>query len=57
MRAKQLNIKNRTYYFYNDLINALNFKPINLKLDKKQEKTLIFIILVMLTKINLKIGE
>ena len=52
MTGKQLNIKNRTYYFYNDLINALNFKPINLK-----GKALIFIILVMLTKINLKIGE
>ena len=35
MIAKQLNIKNRTYYFYNDLINVLNFEPINLKLDKK----------------------
>ena len=57
MTAKQLNIKNRTYYFYNDLINALNFEPINLKLDKKHGKTLIFIILAMLTKINLKIGE
>ena len=57
MTAKQLNIRNRTYYFYNDLINALNFEPINLKLDKKKHgKTLIFIILVMLTKINLKIG-
>ena len=33
MTAKKLNIKNRTYYFYNDLINALNFEPINLKLD------------------------
>ena len=35
MTAKQLNIKNRAYYFYNNLINALNFEPINLKLDKK----------------------
>ena len=35
MTVKQLNIKNITYYFYNDLINALNFEPINLKLDKK----------------------
>ena len=57
MAVKQLNIKNRTYYFYNDLINALNFEPNNLKLDKRHRKTLIFIILVMLTKINLKIGE
>ena len=39
MAAKQLNIKNRTYYFYNDLINALNFEPISLKLDKKHGKT------------------
>ena len=57
MTAKQLNIKNRTYYFYNDLINVLNFKPINLKLDKKHRNTLIFIILAMLIKINLKTGE
>ena len=57
MTAKQLNIKNRAYYFYNDLINALDFGPIDLKLYKQHEKTLIFIILVMLTKINLKIGE
>ena len=27
MAVKELNIKNRTYYFYNDLINALNFEP------------------------------
>ena len=33
MTAKHLNIKNRT--FYRNLINALNFEPNNLKLDKK----------------------
>ena len=38
MTAKQLNIKNRTYYFYNDLMNALNFELINSKLDKKKWK-------------------
>ena len=38
MAVKQLNIKNRTYYFYNDLINALNFESNNLKLDKKTWK-------------------
>ena len=32
---KQLNIKNRTYYFYNDLINLEKFNPSLLKLDKK----------------------
>ena len=38
MAVRQLNIKNRTYYFYNDLINALNFESNNLKLDKKTWK-------------------
>ena len=38
MAVKQLNIKNRIYYFYNDIINALNFEPNNLKLDKKTWK-------------------
>ena len=35
MTIKQLNIKNRAYYFYNDLINVLKFEASNLKLDKK----------------------
>ena len=38
MRTRQLNIKNRTYYFYSDLINVLNFEASNLKLDKKTWK-------------------
>ena len=35
MRTKQLNLKNRTYYFYNDLINIKNFDRNNLRLDKQ----------------------
>ena len=35
MAIRQLNIKRRTYYFYNDLINIKNFNINNLKLDKK----------------------
>ena len=35
MTTRQLSIKNRSYYFYNDLINVLNFEAKNLKLDKK----------------------
>ena len=35
MATKQLNIENRTYYFYNDLVNIVNFEASNLKLDKK----------------------
>ena len=38
MAVRQLNNKNRAYYFLNDLINGLNFDPIKLKLDKKTWK-------------------
>ena len=34
--TKPMNIKNRTYYFYNDLIKVLDFDPNMLKLDKKK---------------------
>ena len=40
MTTKQLNIKNRSYYFYNDLVNVLSFEASNLKLDKKTWKDL-----------------
>ena len=35
MTTKQLNLKNRTYYFYNNLINIKNFDHNNLRLDKQ----------------------
>ena len=35
MTTRKLHIKNRSYYFYKDLINILNFVANNLKLDKK----------------------
>ena len=35
MAIRQLNIKGRTYFVYNDLINIKNFNSKNLKLDKK----------------------
>ena len=42
---KEINIKNRTYYFYNDIIDIKTFDSKNLKLDKKRTKILIFTIL------------
>ena len=36
--VKQINIKNQTYYFYNDMINIKNFDPILLKIDRKSYK-------------------
>ena len=36
--VKQINIKNRTYYFYNDQINLKDFDARLLKIDKKNYK-------------------
>ena len=36
--VKQIKIKNRTYYFYNDIIDLQNFDSSLLKLDKKSHK-------------------
>ena len=37
-KVKQIEIKNRTYYFYNDVINLKNFDSNLLKMDKKHYK-------------------
>ena len=34
-KIRQINIKNRTYYFYNDQINFKKFDAKSLKIDKK----------------------
>ena len=44
---KQINIKNRTYYFYNDIIDLDEFDGSKIKVDKKILMTLIFIILAV----------
>ena len=45
---KEIIIKNRTYCFYNYIIDIKTFDSKKLKLDKKRTKILIFIILDML---------
>ena len=37
-KVKQIDIKNQTYYFYNDMINIKNFDPILIKIDRKSYK-------------------
>ena len=37
-RTKQIDIKNRTYYFYNDIIDLKNFDAGLLRIDKKSYK-------------------
>ena len=45
--TKEINIKNRTYYFYNDIINLGEFDESKIRVDKKDFMTQIFIILAM----------
>ena len=37
-QVKEINIKNQTYYFFNDMINIKNFYSNLLKIDKKSYK-------------------
>ena len=47
-KVKQIEIKNRTYSFYNDMINLKNFESNLLKIEKSITKALICTTLVTL---------
>ena len=34
-KVKDIDKRNRTYYFFNDIIKIKNFDPNNIKIDKK----------------------
>ena len=53
--VKQINIKNRTYYFYNDTINLKYFDSNLLKIDKKHYKGINIFYIGYIT--ILKIGD
>ena len=40
-KVKDINIKNRTYYFFSDIINIEKFDPNNLKIDEKSYKNIL----------------
>ena len=50
MTISQMSIKNRTYYFYNDLINIKDFNGKLLKLDKKTSMGLVIYYIGYITK-------
>ena len=51
-KAKQINIKNRTYYFYNDMVNIKKFDPNLLNIDKIAFKTTNVVIYNITVNIN-----
>ena len=41
MSVKDISIKNRTYYFFNDIFSIKDFDPNNIKIDKKSYKNIL----------------
>ena len=52
--VKQFSIKNRTYYFYNDIIDLKDFEPNLSKIDKKSYKNIdiYYVEYITINKIN-----
>ena len=39
-KVKDINIKNQTYYFFNDIIGTESFGPNNIKIDETSYKNI-----------------
>ena len=53
-RVKEFNIKNRTYYFFDDTVNIKNLDPINIKIDEKPYKNVFIYYIGFMTPNNVK---
>ena len=53
-KAKDIDIKNRTYYFFNDIINIKFFEPDNIKIDAKSYKNILIYYIGYVTIKDLK---
>ena len=40
-KVEDIDLKNRTYYFFNDMINIKHFDANNIKIDKKSYKNIL----------------
>ena len=40
-KVKDINIKNHTYDFFNDIINIKNFDPNNIRINKESYKNIL----------------
>ena len=47
--VKDINIKNHTYYFFDDIINKKEFDPNNIKLDEKSYKNILIYYIAYVT--------
>ena len=40
-KVEYINLKNQTYYFFNDIIDIEDFDPNNIKIDEKSYKNIL----------------
>ena len=52
--VKDIDIKSRTYYFFNDIIDIKNFDPNNVKIDEKSYKDILIYYIGYVTIKDLK---
>ena len=48
-KVKEMDIKNQTYYFFDDIINIKNFDWNNVKIDEKSYKNILISYIVYVT--------
>ena len=48
-KVKEIDIKNQTYYFFDDIINIKNFDWNNVKIDEKSYKNIFISYIVYVT--------
>ena len=53
-KVKEIDIKNRTYYFFNGIINIKIFDPNNIKIDEKSYKNILIYYIRYITIKDLK---
>ena len=41
IKVSNIDIKNRTYYFFNNIINIKNFDPNNIQIDQKSYRNIL----------------
>ena len=53
-KVKDKDTKNRTYYFFDDIVNIKNFNPNNIKIDEKSCKNILIYLIGYVTIKDMK---
>ena len=53
-KLKEIDTKNCTYYFFDDMINTKNLDPYKIKIDENSDKALLIVALYSCTLCTLK---